>query len=100
MSDPAGRMAVSVRITGRVQGVSYRHWTRTEATRLGLTGWVRNEEDGSVSALLAGAPAAVSEMIGLCRFGPRLARVVDVETRLAAPVPPEGEEDAGFAILR
>jgi acylphosphatase len=41
------------RISGRVQGVSYRVWARGE----GLTGWVRNESDGSVSALIA-APIA------------------------------------------
>ena len=49
--------AVRVRITGRVQGVYFRGWTRDEAARLGLDGWVRNEADGSVTALIAG-PAA------------------------------------------
>jgi acylphosphatase len=36
-----GRKAVRVRLMGRVQGVSFRVWTRTEAERLGLSGWVR-----------------------------------------------------------
>ena len=44
--------AVQVRITGIVQGVGFRDWTRHEAMGLGLTGWVRNEADGSVAALL------------------------------------------------
>ena len=49
------RRAVRVRIAGRVQGVNFRAWTRDEAERLGLDGWVRNEADGSVTALLAGS---------------------------------------------
>jgi acylphosphatase len=47
--------AALVRISGRVQGVSFRFWTRQEAERLNLNGWVRNEPDGSVQALVAGA---------------------------------------------
>jgi len=94
------RIAMTARIAGRVQGVSYRNWTQGEATRLGLSGWVRNEADGSVSALFAGSPAAVAEMIELCWRGPRLARVTGVQTTLAAPVPPEGAEGAGFRQLR
>ncbi|TIP82386.1 MAG: acylphosphatase, partial [Mesorhizobium sp.] len=58
-----GRKAVRVRLRGRVQGVSFRVWTRTEAERLGLSGWVRNEEDGSVTALIVGADGAVSTML-------------------------------------
>lgn len=96
----AARIAMAARITGRVQGVSYRYWTQTQATRLGLSGWVRNEADRSVSALFAGPSAAVAEMIELCRQGPSLARVTGVETTLVAPVPPEGAEGAGFHILR
>ncbi|TIL55192.1 MAG: acylphosphatase, partial [Mesorhizobium sp.] len=46
--------AVRASVHGRVQGVSYRVWTRSEAVRLGLTGWVRNESDGTVTAMLAG----------------------------------------------
>src|SRR5690242_16269177 len=42
--------AVRARIHGKVQGVSYRVWTRSEAMRLGLAGWVRNESDGTVTA--------------------------------------------------
>src|SRR5699024_1180285 len=44
-------VAVEARITGRVQGVWYRGWTKGEATRRGLSGWVRNEPDGAVAAL-------------------------------------------------
>ena len=67
-----------VRISGRVQGVSYRFWTRMEAQRLGLTGWVRNEADGSVTALIAGPETAINAMIDLFWQGPRGASVTSV----------------------
>jgi acylphosphatase len=91
-----GRIARKVRITGRVQGVYYRGWTRSEAERLGLSGWVRNEHDGSVAAVIAGAPEAVEEMLRLMRRGPLDARVdeVAVEEMDAAGV------GRGFAVVR
>lgn len=72
------RRAVKVRITGQVQGVYYRGWTESEAKRLGLVGWVRNELDRSVSALLAGPVGAVAEMLRLMHRGPTEARVEEV----------------------
>ncbi|RWM37120.1 acylphosphatase [Mesorhizobium sp.] len=71
--------AVRARVSGTVQGVSYRFWTRSEAVRLGLTGWVRNERDGSVTALIAGADAAVATMVDRLWQGPRGALVSRVE---------------------
>ena len=70
---------VRARVFGTVQGVSYRVWTRSEAMRLGLTGWVRNERDGSVAALIAGTDAAVTAMIERLWQGPRGALVSKVE---------------------
>ncbi|WP_064705177.1 acylphosphatase [Rhizobium bangladeshense] len=72
--------AVRVRISGRVQGVGFRMWTRGEASRLGVTGWVRNEADGSVAALVAGSDSAISTMIERLRSGPAGASVSGVET--------------------
>ena len=69
---------VLVHITGRVQGVGYRAWTADEARRLGLSGWVRNERDGSVRALLSGPPETVAAMLAAMRTGPRHAAVVAV----------------------
>ncbi|TPI40744.1 acylphosphatase [Mesorhizobium sp. B3-1-6] len=80
--------AVRVRISGKVQGVSYRVWTRGEAMRLGLTGWVRNERDGSVAALIAGADAAVTAMIERLWQGPRGALVSKVEIEEASDAAP------------
>jgi acylphosphatase len=81
--------AVRARVSGIVQGVSYRVWTRSEAMRLGLTGWVRNERDGSVTALLAGADGAVTAMIERLWQGPRGALVSKVEIEEAADEAPE-----------
>ena len=75
--------ALLVRIRGRVQGVSFRVWARDEARRLGVTGWIRNEPDGSVLARLAGPDDAVSRMIKLLWEGPRGARVSAVDTEPA-----------------
>ena len=75
--------AVRVRISGKVQGVGFRYWTRDEAVRLGLTGWVRNEEDGAVVAVIAGPDSAISTMIERFRRGPLGASVSGVETETA-----------------
>ncbi|WP_297977688.1 acylphosphatase, partial [uncultured Amaricoccus sp.] len=66
----AEEIALRVRVTGRVQGVWYRGWTEDEATRRGLRGWVRNEPDGSVAAVLAGPREAVAAMVAAMRRGP------------------------------
>ena len=90
------RIGVEVRITGRVQGVWFRAWTRDEAIVLGLEGWVRNEPDGSVAALFLGPRTAVTEMLARCHHGPPLARVDALESRKVEPVP----EADGFRIDR
>lgn len=70
--------AVEVRITGRVQGVSFRAYAAHEAVRLELVGWARNEPDGAVAAHLEGPDDAVEEMLAWCRRGSPAARVTDV----------------------
>lgn len=79
------RKAVLARITGRVQGVSFRAWTRDEAEELGLAGWVRNEADGSVTALLAGPNSAVSTLVERLWKGPPGASVTMVTIEAANP---------------
>lgn len=71
-------IAISVRITGRVQGVAFRAWTRSEAKRRGLFGWVRNAPDGSVCALIIGPVEGVDEMVRALNQGPLVARVTEV----------------------
>ncbi|MSO75980.1 MAG: acylphosphatase [Alphaproteobacteria bacterium] len=74
------RKCVSVRVEGRVQGVGFRAWVVREAVARGLDGWVRNQGDGRVEALLAGPGAAVDAMLARCGRGPRLALVSGVTT--------------------
>jgi len=81
------RSAVHLVVVGRVQGVAFRAYAVDEATRLGLTGWVRNRMDGTVEARAEGRPEAVEAFVAWCRHGPPAARVEAV--RVSA-VPPTG----------
>ena len=74
-----------VRILGRVQGVSFRVWTRDEARKLGLVGWVRNEADGSVAALISGPEDAVTLMLERLHDGPPAAWVSKVVAEFVDP---------------
>jgi acylphosphatase len=77
-------IARRVRVTGRVQGVFFRAWTRDEARRLGVSGWARNCDDGSVEAHVEGDEAAVGQLIEKLRNGPPDARVDDLQASEAA----------------
>ncbi len=79
MSD--GERAIAVHVTGAVQGVSYRAYTRAQAVRLGVRGWVANRDDGSVDAALLGGGDALAELVGLMRRGPPHATVEGVDVR-------------------
>lgn len=67
-----------VLISGRVQGVSFRYWTVTQAQSRDLTGWVRNLRDGRVEALFHGSKEAVDDMVAACYKGPVLADVTGI----------------------
>ena len=66
-------------VSGRVQGVGFRHFTRKNAEALGIKGWVKNLPDGRVEAVLEGAEKDVTELIDRCRSGPASAYVKNVE---------------------
>ena len=82
--------SVRVRITGRVQGVWFRAWTTEQATKRGLSGWVRNCRDGSVEALFNGPADQVDAMIEACRAGPPAARVDHIDQHPADPPTEQG----------
>jgi acylphosphatase len=66
-------------ISGRVQGVGFRHYTRLEARARGVSGWVRNRKDGTVEAMVHGPQEAVDALIEWTRHGPPSAKVTDVQ---------------------
>ena len=87
--------AVQVRVSGRVQGVAFRWEAQHAAQQLGVTGWVRNQPDGSVTAHVEGEPDAVNDMLVWLRAGPPAARVTNVAVRDAAPTGADSFEITG-----
>ncbi len=88
-----GAKAVRATVRGAVQGVFFREATLRRARELGVMGWVRNAEDGSVLVHAEGPASAVDELLAFLEEGPSAARVSEVE---AEPVEVEGHEQ--FAI--
>lgn len=68
-----------VLISGRVQGVFFRAYTRETAMRLNLTGWVRNLYDGRVEAVFEGYDTNIQSMVEWCKKGPPHAVVRHVD---------------------
>jgi acylphosphatase len=77
-------------VTGRVQGVWFRETCKEQAEALGVTGWVRNRDDGRVEAAFEGEPDAVDQMVAWCRSGSSLASVDDIEVTEQDPVGDRG----------
>ena len=74
-----------VRVTGDVQGVGYRYFVVREAEALGLRGWVRNADDGTVEALAEGPRSRIESLVESLRSGPAGASVSDVSVQRQAP---------------
>lgn len=67
---------IYLKIEGRVQGIGYRRWAVNKALDIGgISGWVRNEDDGSVEILMKGEDNLIDKMIAACYDGPFFARV-------------------------
>ncbi len=75
------RKCIHAIVHGRVQGVFFRDYTRQEAQRLGLGGWVQNLPDGTVEACFEGEPNAVEHMLSWLHKGSPMANVTTVESR-------------------
>ena len=82
-------------IRGAVQGVNFRLYTRCQAVRLKVAGWVRNQPDGSVKVLAQGRTSTLHEFIALLRKGPDMASVTDVDINWI----PTGEIRSDFRVL-
>jgi acylphosphatase len=83
------RIAARLVVRGRVQGVWFRESMRQEAEALGISGWVRNRQDGSVEAHVEGDASAVESIVRWAHKGPERAEVIGVERR---DTPPQGLE--------
>ncbi|MEM1550403.1 MAG: acylphosphatase [Candidatus Bathyarchaeia archaeon] len=73
------KVRAHVFVSGRVQGVFFRHETKLKAMQNNVTGWVRNLPDGRVEAVFEGDKEAVEAMIEFCQRGPPGAKVENVE---------------------
>ena len=82
-------------VHGEVQGVGFRYFAWRLATRLGLTGWVRNLPDGSVEALADGDPVDLTRFEAELRRGPPMASVTSVQS---GQTPSENERFDSFEI--
>ena len=72
------KIRVMVTIRGRVQGVSFRHYTQQSAMLHHVTGWIRNQPDGSVGGCFEGEESDVRALIDWCHQGPSWAQVNEV----------------------
>lgn len=75
----ATKICMHCLVSGRVQGVSFRHYTRKQANQLGVSGWVRNLRDGKVEVLVCGEAKAVERLCTWLYQGPPLAEVAEVK---------------------
>lgn len=73
-------------VTGRVQGVGFRWFVENEASKIGVAGWVRNRQDGSVEVLASGTKTQLDSLYDVLQRGPRAARVDFVQV-IEADVP-------------
>lgn len=74
-----------IRVYGVVQGVFFRAFTRDWASRLGLSGYVRNMSDGSVEIVAEGSEESIKELIERVKVGPPAASVERVEVKWREP---------------
>jgi acylphosphatase len=66
-------------ISGQVQGVNFRAWTKSKADNLGITGWVRNLDDGRVEVLAQGNEEDLNTFRGILAQGSTMSRVEHVD---------------------
>ncbi len=82
-------------VSGRVQGVGFRYFTRESANRCTVSGWVRNEYDGSVKAEAQGSPTCLKKFTNMVKNGPRYGNVSNFQSHEIPIV----DNDSGFFII-
>jgi acylphosphatase len=85
-------------VSGRVQGVAFRAYTRAQANALGLRGYARNLADGRVEVLAVGEADAIEHLAEWLQHGPPLAQVDAVVREAVEETATEAETDVGFGI--
>jgi acylphosphatase len=73
------KKAVIIKVYGRVQGVSFRHYTLSKANEFNITGFVKNKADGSVHIEAEGNPNDLETFVDWCRQGPGWSRITKIE---------------------
>lgn len=71
------KKTVSILVSGRVQGVGFRYYTRKKAEECKVTGFVQNKSDGSVYIEASGEEIDIDTFIDWCKQGPTWARVIN-----------------------
>ncbi|MEA3249912.1 MAG: acylphosphatase [Patescibacteria group bacterium] len=80
----------SITVRGRVQGVFFRWSAKEQAERLGLSGFISNEPDGTVRIEVQGENGALAGFMDWCKTGPRMADVDKLESDSIEPVAEKG----------
>jgi len=92
---PSRVVTSRIKISGSVQGVFFRRHAKAVADKLGLVGWIKNIDDGSVETLVSGEKGSVEKFIEWCKKGPGLSKVKQIEVRKDKA----GEVFSGFEIV-
>lgn len=74
------RLSIHGFVSGRVQGVYFRRFTRQQALQLGLTGWVRNLNDGRVEFTASGSKAGIKAFLAALATGPAGSSVAQLDS--------------------
>ncbi len=82
-------------VTGKVQGVWFRGSTQSKARELGLSGWVKNNDNGTVSVQAFGKMESLNQLLQWCRSGPSHAIVTDIRYHYI-----DHQEMQGFVVSR
>ena len=72
---------VHITISGKVHGVGFRYWLYQKSNEKNICGWVKNNINGEVEAVLIGSYKDVNEVLELCKKGPLSSKVTNIKTQ-------------------